>query len=230
MNVRSELTDHVRSATTASRFPAWPPQLDIQAATAGRIVELVCDRPAVIRLAPADLQRVRGQIQSMAEQLNIAAGKSALSEEPPARLTDYLGVISDVFAGPDRHAPWITGSASRHLKQALAAEEFIRAHIREEIPIVRLCKAVAVSRRQLEYAFRATFGVSPLEFIKALRLNEARRLLATARNSGMSVTTIAMDLGISHLGRFAAHYHLLFGERPGQTLLRGDRSARSRIG
>ncbi|TIU64922.1 MAG: AraC family transcriptional regulator, partial [Mesorhizobium sp.] len=43
--------------------------------------------------------------------------------------------------------------------------------------------------------FATTFAVTPLEFIRALRLNEARRLLTTARANGLSVTAIAMDLG-----------------------------------
>ncbi|TGV72922.1 AraC family transcriptional regulator, partial [Mesorhizobium sp. M2D.F.Ca.ET.145.01.1.1] len=78
-------------------------------------------------------------------------------------------------------------SSSRHLRQAWAAEAFIRAHIREDIPIIRLCKEIGVSRRQLEYAFRTTFALSPLEFIRALRLNEARRLLTARGARGSSV-------------------------------------------
>ncbi|TIU26728.1 MAG: AraC family transcriptional regulator, partial [Mesorhizobium sp.] len=116
------------------------------------------------------------------------------------------------------------GSASHHFRQASAAEDFIRTHIREDIPIVRLCKEIGVSRRQLEYAFRTTFAVTPLEFIRALRLNEARRLLTTARANGLSVTTIAMDVGVNHLGRFAANYRLFFGESPKETLQRAGRS------
>ncbi|TIT53041.1 MAG: AraC family transcriptional regulator, partial [Mesorhizobium sp.] len=79
------------------------------------------------------------------------------------------------------------------------------------------------SRRQLEYAFRTTFALSPLEFIRALRLNEARRLLTARGARGSSVTSIAMEVGLTHLGRFAANYRQLFGESPRETLLRGRR-------
>ncbi|TIX23894.1 MAG: AraC family transcriptional regulator, partial [Mesorhizobium sp.] len=69
-------------------------------------------------------------------------------------------------------------------------------------------KEIGISRRQLEYAFRAAFALSPLEFIRAVRLNEARRLLTARGADGLSVTRIAMEVGITHLGRFAASYRM----------------------
>ena len=84
---------------------------------------------------------------------------------------------------------------------------------------MRLCREVGVSRRQLEYAFRTVFDVGPREFIHLLRLNEIRRRLIKARRNGSTVTGIAFDCGITHLGRFAASYRSLFGESPKRTLL-----------
>src|SRR5262249_44211185 len=94
---------------------------------------------------------------------------------------------------------------------------FIFAHIREEIPILRLCREIGVSRRQLEYAFHTAFGVAPHEFIQSVRLNEARRQLMTARQRGLTVTEVASDVGITHLGRFSLAYRRLFGESPRAT-------------
>ena len=211
--VRAGLTYAVAIVPTAT----W---MEIQSVAAGMVLEQINDRPAAVRLATDEAQRIRSQMKSMADHLGTVASDSVLLEQPPGAFVEYLGVVADAFAGADSRETGTVGSASRHFRQASAAEDFIRAHIREDIPIVRLCKEIGVSRRQLEYAFRATFAVSPLEFIRALRLNEARRRLTTARGRGSSVTRVAMEVGITHLGRFAASYRLLFGESPKATYRR----------
>ncbi|TGP55106.1 AraC family transcriptional regulator [bacterium M00.F.Ca.ET.230.01.1.1] len=215
--VRRGLTYAVAIVPTAT----W---IEIQSIAAGMVIEQIRDRLAAVRLAPEEAQRIRRQMKSMADRLGTSAGGSVLPEQPPAAFMEYLGVVADAFAGADIRETGTAGSTSRHLRQASAAEDFIRTHIQEDIPIVRLCKEIGVSRRQLEYAFRTTFAVTPLEFIRALRLNEARRLLTTARADGLSVTAVAMDVGITHLGRFAANYRLFFGESPYETLQRAGRS------
>lgn len=215
--VQSGLTYAVAIVPTAT----W---MEIQSVATGVVLEQVSDRPAAVRLAADEAQRIRSQMKSMADRLGTVAGGSVLPEQPPGAFLEYLEVAADAFAGADSRETGTAGSANRHFRQASAAEDFIRTHIREDIPIVRLCKEIGVSRRQLEYAFRTTFAVTPLEFIRALRLNEARRLLTTARANGLSVTTIAMDVGVTHLGRFAANYRLFFGESPKETLQRAGRS------
>ncbi|TIU64921.1 MAG: AraC family transcriptional regulator, partial [Mesorhizobium sp.] len=50
------------------------------------------------------------------------------------------------------------------------------------------------------------------------------RLLTARGADGLSVTRIAMEVGITHLGRFAANYRLFFGESPYETLQRAGRS------
>ncbi|WP_292645141.1 helix-turn-helix domain-containing protein [Mesorhizobium sp.] len=197
---------------------------EIQGVALEAIIELFSDRPAAVRLASNDARSIRSQMKSIADHLGRVASDSDLPDQPPGAFMDYLGAVVDAFAREVRRGTGTTCSMGRHLRQASAAEDFIRSHIQEEIPIIRLCKEIGVSRRQLEYAFRTTFSVTPLEFIRALRLNEARRLLITARANGLSVTTIAMDVGANHLGRFAANYRLFFGESPKETLERAARS------
>lgn len=215
--VRPGLTYAVAIVPTAT----W---MEIQSIAAGMVLERINDRPAAVRLATDEAQRLRSQMKSIADHLGTIASDPILLEQPPGAVVEYLGLVADAFAEGDSRETGTASSASRHFTQASAAEDFIRTHIREDIPIVRLCKEIGVSRRQLEYAFRTTFAVTPLEFIRALRLNEARRLLTTARANGLSVTTIAMDLGVTHLGRFAANYRLFFGESPKETLQRAGRS------
>ncbi|ESY65682.1 hypothetical protein X743_29350 [Mesorhizobium sp. LNHC252B00] len=197
---------------------------EIQAGATGVIVEQAADHPSAVRLTPNYARTIRGQIELLADRFATAASAGVQMEDPPVAFVEYLGSLAEARAVADDRDPGIDRSARRHLRQASAAEDFVHAHIREDMPIIRLCREVGVSRRQLEYAFRTTFAVSPLEFIRALRLNEARRQLATARANGLTVTKVAMDLGITHFGRFAASYRLLFGESPKETFFRAGRS------
>lgn len=124
---------------------------EIQAAAAGLIVEQAADRPDAIRLATSDAQTIRSQIEQMADRFAAAASDPAQLEHPPVALLEYLGALAEACAVADERDP--ARPASRYLHQAWAAEEFIHAHIQEDIPIIRLCKEIGVSRRQLEYPF-----------------------------------------------------------------------------
>lgn len=90
----------------------------------------------------------------------------------------------------------------------------MRHHLGEPLQIPDLCRALKVSRRELEYALRANFDQSPRDFFQALRLNAIRRKLQV---SDAPIIDVAFQLGMFHPGRFAASYRRLFGEKPSRT-------------
>jgi AraC family ethanolamine operon transcriptional activator len=79
-----------------------------------------------------------------------------------------------------------------------------------------ICEAMGVSRRTLQSAFQATWGMGPLAWLTTMRLNAVRRRLKSANH----VTEAATEFGFWHFGHFAGHYQALFGECPSQTLKR----------
>jgi AraC-like DNA-binding protein len=90
----------------------------------------------------------------------------------------------------------------------------------EPLTVPELSRAIGVSQRALEYAFRNTFDETPHNFVRRQQLHEARHRLLTADSSTSSVTRVAVDLGFWHLSRFAVDYRRMFGERPSETLRR----------
>lgn len=87
------------------------------------------------------------------------------------------------------------------------------------IPSIPELSTVAhTSERRLRYAFADTFDLSPGEFFRLRRLNLARALLAADDSEISSVTEVAVELGIGHLGRFAERYADIWGECPSETL------------
>ena len=97
------------------------------------------------------------------------------------------------------------------------AEEFMRAHLSEPITIADLLAVCACSRRALHTAFRSARGYSPMEFLTEQRLQAARRALQDS-DEAESVSSIALDCGFGHLGRFSQVYRKRFGERPSEML------------
>ena len=84
--------------------------------------------------------------------------------------------------------------------------------------ISELCLAAQVSERRLRQAFTAEFDTPPTRFFRAWALAEAHRRLAEPETAAPSVTTVALDIGFEHLGRFAGSYRKIYGESPSTTL------------
>lgn len=154
---------------------------------------------------------------------DLAARSARLADDPSLRGTLRKSILSNV-------AQLLLGCRfdqdpavrERRRWQIVAqVRELVHARACEPLSIADVCKAVGVSRRTLQYCFENTLGASPHEFLRAVRLNGARRMLRTAP----SVTDAAMQFGFWHLGYFSQDYRELFGELPSQTRRRYQGSA-----
>ena len=106
------------------------------------------------------------------------------------------------------------GIAPRHVRQV---EEYIYAHSDEAIALTDLADLTGVSVRSIHNAFRSFRGYSPIAFLKSVRVARARERLLTAGPQD-TVTSIALECGFAHLGRFSADYRRRYGEAPRETL------------
>jgi AraC family transcriptional regulator, ethanolamine operon transcriptional activator len=103
------------------------------------------------------------------------------------------------------------------------AQEIAATRLEQPPTVAELCDALGVSRRSLQYGFQEVWGVSPLSYLRVMRLNAARRTLKTAG----SVTDAATQLGFWHFGHFARDYQAMFGELPSATFRRHHRGLTS---
>ncbi len=88
---------------------------------------------------------------------------------------------------------------------------------------------IGLSLRSLELAFRACAGITPGRYLRTMRLNRVRSVLARATPEETSVHAAALDGGFTELGRFSVEYRRLFDELPSETLARDWRSPRRRL-
>ena len=102
------------------------------------------------------------------------------------------------------------------------ARDFALARLRDEVSAEDMAQALGVSYRVLNYAFKDALGMSPYQYLLALRLRAVRRQLAA---SGSSVTDASFGHGFYTPSRFARQYAHFFGERPSQTRDRARRRA-----
>jgi AraC-like DNA-binding protein len=101
-----------------------------------------------------------------------------------------------------------TGSQSQQIARAI---DWLKSHFTEPLRIEDLATQVNMSTSTFHHHFRALTAMSPLQYQKWLRLNEARRLMLTER---LDATTAAFQVGYESPSQFSREYSRSFGAPP----------------
>jgi AraC-like DNA-binding protein len=104
--------------------------------------------------------------------------------------------------------------APRQVKRAL---EFAREHAGMPITISDMAVAAGVSVRALQLNFQRFLNMTPMAYLRQLRLENVRRDLLAA-DPLSTVTEIARRWGFVHLTRFSRAYFAAFGVMPSSDL------------
>lgn len=163
--------------------------------------------------------RLASELGMLAKNINPAIG---LSAQGGKMLVDSLLLAlnssTEILTGdtPDYQA------LRRVYQLVKTAREFIDACLQiGNIPsIVEICAQLGVSERTLQYAFKQDMQLTPITYLRILRLNKARTMLLSVTSADTTVTHIAMTWGFLHLGKFSQDYRRMFGELPSETLAR----------
>jgi len=95
-------------------------------------------------------------------------------------------------------------------RRVLIARDLLHARYREPMPLGELAVAVGLSDFHLLRAYRQAFGVTPHQHLTRLRLDHAKRALA----SGEAVTEVCFDIGFASLGSFSSLFSRVTGRSP----------------
>lgn len=104
----------------------------------------------------------------------------------------------------------------RHVKLAC---DYMQAHADCPVTVERLAELTGVSGRSLFAGFDKFLGLTPMRYLRDLRLERVRQDLLDPRQP-RSVTEVATRWGFFQLGRMAVEYRKRYGESPRDTLLR----------
>ena len=101
---------------------------------------------------------------------------------------------------------------------------WLKQHFREAFHIDDLARRVGMSGSSFHQWFRGITGMSPLQYQKQLRLQEARSLL---RNERKDVATVGRHVGYESSSQFSREYSRLFGNPPVREIGTGSPSKAS---
>jgi AraC-like DNA-binding protein len=101
------------------------------------------------------------------------------------------------------------------------AVTFIDEHAQDDISTADIATAAQVSIRTVQLAFRRHLGLTPLGYLRRVRLEHAHRALLAAAPAPGAVTAVAYQWGFASPGWFAASYRAAYGVPPSHTLRRG---------
>ena len=99
------------------------------------------------------------------------------------------------------------------------AIDLIESQPQADLSLADLAAAAGVTGRQLQRGFQEAVGVSPIAYLRAVRLDRVRTELQASAGL-VSVTDVATKWGFFHLSRFARQYHDRFGQLPSETVRR----------
>ncbi|WP_309051468.1 AraC family transcriptional regulator [Streptomyces sp.] len=101
------------------------------------------------------------------------------------------------------------------------AMDAVRERPEHPFTTTELAALARVSVRRLQESFREYVGMSPMAYVREVRLDRVREELRAAAPGEVSVGEVAWRWGFTHQGRFAARYREKFGEPPSLTLRAG---------
>jgi len=116
------------------------------------------------------------------------------------------------------HAPllWQIASVGSQSQRVTQAIDWLKLHYMRPLRIEELAALVQMSPSSLHHHFRRLTSMSPLQYQKSLRLNEARRLMLS---EGADAATAAFSVGYESPSQFSREYSRLFGSPPRRDVL-----------
>ena len=92
------------------------------------------------------------------------------------------------------------------------AIEYLASHVNESITIDDMANKVGMSRAVFHRKFKQATNMSPIQFVKSMRLNNAAKRIA----EGTNVSVAAMDVGYISSSQFSRDFKRMYGLSPKQ--------------
>ena len=175
------------------------------------------------KLLPAAEDTSRGLFISDSDQsLTDAAVRLLRLLDTPEDIT-YLAplVQREIFyrllTGEQGAAIRNIASSNSRLQQVSRAIAWIKQHFTRPFSIDALAAEASMSPSALHLHFKAVTAMSPLQFQKQLRLQEARRLMI---GHALDASRAAYEVGYESASQFTREYSRLFGAPPARDVAR----------
>ncbi|KRE13838.1 AraC family transcriptional regulator [Bosea sp. Root483D1] len=201
----------------------------------GQVIEATPDKPYLcvkLELDPAAIGALMLEAGPMADREPEPGLGMTLSPMTPAlldaaiRLTSLLASPADIpvlapLAEREILYRLLTGEQAAHLRQIAVAESklqqvnraigWIKRNYRKPFSLEIVAAEARMSASALHLHFKAVTAMSPLQYQKQLRLQEARRLILANAHDAASA---GFEVGYESPSQFSREYSRLFGAPP----------------
>lgn len=90
--------------------------------------------------------------------------------------------------------------------------DYLSTHLKEQVTIDDMADHVGMSRAVFHRRFKEATTMSPIQFVKSMRLNNAAMKIA----EGKTVSEAAWDVGYQSLSQFSREFKRMYGQPPRQ--------------
>jgi AraC-like DNA-binding protein len=210
----------------------------------GRIVEASSERPYIAVSLALDREGLVALLPDVPVQAEVQAAGFAVSPVTPQLIDPWLRFLSlldspqdirvlapllereilyRLLKGPQGGVLRQVVRADSRLSQVRQAIAWIRTHYDRPLRIGALAGLAGMSAASFHRHFKAATAMSPLQYQKSLRLQQARRLLIANEDASRA----GYAVGYESASQFSREYARLFGAPPARDAvrLRGDGAA-----
>jgi len=208
--------------TVLTRWAAGCRQLcvKIDRAAVDSTLEAALGRPVVAPIAFAPSTDITGPARSWAALLLLVTHRLGGTDSVVQHSLVALPLIESLVSGlllavdhPYREALEQPGEPSRP-PAVRTAVDIMRAEPQAPLTTAAIAAQCHVSVRSLQEGFQRHVGMSPMAYLRRVRLRRAHEDLLAGDPFGETVASIAHRWGFTHLGRFAAAHEAAYGEPP----------------
>ena len=97
------------------------------------------------------------------------------------------------------------------IHQLRKVEDYVTAHLAEDISIEGLAELVELSPSHFAHVFKETTGMTPLQFVTRQRITRAQQLI---RETSRSLIDVGLEVGYTSPSHFAQVFRRVVGVTP----------------
>jgi len=120
-------------------------------------------------------------------------------------------ILYRLLRGPQGHRLYEIALSNSQTHRVCQAISWLNRHYQQPLRIEDLAREVNLSISTLHHRFKAVTSMSPLQYQKQLRLQEARRLML---NDGLEAAVAGYRVGYESPSQFSREYSRLYGAPP----------------